>query len=132
MRVGKHSTDRKHWKLLLFFSKINLSRFEKEMKKTSQKSTVPSRIDVTSRQLILWEFSTHNSVISATTFVKNGSNFAPPRLFQAPRLLKSRNQVVQLPITISATASLKIRERFRFSHKSENKTVYCITMCTEK
>ena len=61
--------------------------------------TLPSRIDVTSRQIIFWEFSTHNSVISATTFIKNGPNFAPPRLFQAPRLLKSRNQVVQLPIT---------------------------------
>ena len=61
--------------------------------------TIPSRIDVTSRQLIFWAFFTHNSVISATTFVKKGPNFAPPLLFQAPRLLNSRNQVVQLPIT---------------------------------
>ena len=50
--------------------------------------------------LIFREFSTHDSVISGTTFIKNGPNFAPPHLFQAPRLLKSRNQVVQLPITL--------------------------------
>ena len=62
-------------------------------------STLPSPIDATSRQLIFGEFSSHNSVISATTFIKNGLNFAPPCLFQAPRLLKSRTQVVQLLIT---------------------------------
>ena len=62
-------------------------------------STLPSRIDMTSRQLIFWEFSTHNSVIPATTFIKNDPNFAPPLLFQAPRLLKSRNKVAQLPTT---------------------------------
>ena len=56
-------------------------------------------IDVTSQQLLFWEFYTHNSVISATIFIKNGPSFAPPRLFQATHLLKSRNQVVQLPIT---------------------------------
>ena len=61
-----------------------------------QHSFITSRIDVTSRQLIFLEFSTQNSVISVTTFIKNGPNFAPPHLFQAPRLLKSRNQVVQL------------------------------------
>ena len=61
--------------------------------------TLPSWIDVTSWQLIFREFSTHSSVISAITFIKNGPNFAPPRLFQAPRLLKSMNQVVQLPPT---------------------------------
>ena len=60
-------------------------------------SSLPNRLDVTA--INFWEFSTHNSVISATTFIKNGPNFAPPRLFQAPRLLKSRNQVVQLPTT---------------------------------
>ena len=61
--------------------------------------TLPSRIDVTSRQLIFREFSTHNSVISATTFIKNGPNFAPSRLFQAPRLIKSMSQIAQLPPT---------------------------------
>ena len=61
--------------------------------------TLTSRIDVASRQLILWGFSTHNSVISATTYIKIGPNVAPPRLFQALRLLKSRNRVVQLPPT---------------------------------
>ena len=65
-----------------------------------QSITLLSQIDVTSRQLILWEFYTHNSVISATKFIKNGPNFATPRLFQEPRLLKSRNQVVQLPTTL--------------------------------
>ena len=78
--------------------------------------SLPNRRDVMAINFL--KIFTHNSVNSATTFTKNGPNFAPPRLFQAPRLLKSRNQVVQLPITISATASLKIRERFRFSHKS--------------
>ena len=61
-------------------------------------STLPSWIDVTSRQLILSEFSIDNSY-SAITFIKNSPDFAPPGLFQALRLLKSRNQVVQLPIT---------------------------------
>ena len=61
--------------------------------------TLASRTDVTSWQLIFREFSTQNSVISATTFIKNRQKVAPPRLFQAPRLLKSRNQVVPLPIT---------------------------------
>ena len=78
---------------------------------------LPSQVDVTSRQLILWEISTHNSVISATTFIKNGPNFAPPRLFQAPRLLKSRNQVVQLPPTPLFQLPYH-SARFRFSHKS--------------
>ena len=41
----------------------------------------------------------NNSVISVTSFIKNGPNFALPRLFQAPRLLKLRNQVVWLPTT---------------------------------
>ena len=54
-------------------------------------------MDVTPRQLIFWEFSTHNSVISATTFIKNGLNFPPPLLFQAPRLLKSRNHILATP-----------------------------------
>ena len=76
--------------------------------------TLPSGIDVTSQQLIFWEFSTHISVISATTFIKNGPNFAPPRLFQAPRLLKSRNQVVQLPIT----------PLFQSPHHSKLKSVF--------
>ena len=73
------------------------------------KESFPSRIDMTSRKLIFWEFYTHNSVISATTFIKNGPNFAPPCLFQEPHLSKSRNQVVQLPTTlIWATRLLKI------------------------
>ena len=79
--------------------------------------TLPSQIDVTSRQLIFWEISTHNSVISATMFIKNGPNFAPPRLFQAPRLLKSRNQVFQLPPT-PLFQPQHHSARFRFSHKS--------------
>ena len=41
----------------------------------------------------------NNSVISVTSFIKNGPNFALPRLFEAPRLLKLRNQVVWLPTT---------------------------------
>ena len=61
--------------------------------------TLSSRINVTSRQLIFWEFSAHNFVVSANTFIKNGPNFALPRLFQATRLLKSRNQKVQLSTT---------------------------------
>ena len=81
------------------------------------RNTLPFRIDVTSRQLIFWEFSTNNSVIWATTFIKNGLNFAPPRLFQAPRLLKSRNQVVQLPPT-PLFQPPHHSARFRFSHKS--------------
>ena len=56
--------------------------------------TLPFQIEVTSRHLISWEISTRNFVISAISFIKNDPNFAPPRLFQAPRLLKSRNQVV--------------------------------------
>ena len=85
------------WKLLTILTKNSILDFRPVQ--DPPLATLPSRIDVTSRQLIFWEFSTHNSVISTTTLIKNGPNFAPPRLFQAPRLLKSRNQVVQLPIT---------------------------------
>ena len=60
-------------------------------------SSLPNRRDVTAINFL--RISTHNSVISTTMFIKNGPNFAPPCLFQAPRLLKSRNQVVQLPTT---------------------------------
>ena len=79
--------------------------------------TLPSQIEVTSRHLISWEISTRNSVISAMSFIKNDPNFAPPRLFQAPRLLKSRNQVVQLPPT-PLFQPPHHSARFRFSHKS--------------
>ena len=82
-----------------------------------KENTLPSQIDVTSGQLIFWEISTHNSVISATTFIKNGPNFAPPRLFQAPHLLKSRNQVDQLLSTPLFQQPLH-SARFRFSHKN--------------
>ena len=78
--------------------------------------TLPSQIEVTSRHLISWEISTRNSVISAMSFIKNDPNFAPPRLFQAPSLLKSRNQVVQLPPT-SLFQPPHHSARFRFSHK---------------
>ena len=45
-----------------------------------------SRIDVTSRQLIFWEVFTHNFLRNfnpfwAIAFIKNGLNFAQPRLF---------------------------------------------------
>ena len=60
-------------------------------------SSLPNRRDIT--VINFREFSTHISVISATKFIKNGPNFARPRLFQATRLLKSRSQVVQLPTT---------------------------------
>ena len=95
--------------------------------------TLPSRMDVTSRQLIFWEFSTHNSVISATTFIKNGPNFPTPRLFQATRLLKSRNQVVQLPTAplFQPPDHSKLENVFDFQN-CENKTVKCMTMHTEK
>ena len=77
------------------------------------------KIDVTSRQLIFWEFSTHKSIISATTFTKNGPNVAPPHLFQAPLLLKSRNQVAQLPTTplFQLTHHLKLENVFDFHIK---------------
>ena len=79
--------------------------------------TLPFQIEVTSRHLISWEISTRNFVISAISFIKNDPNFAPPRLFQAPRLLKSRNQVVQLPPT-PLFQPPHHSARFRFSHKS--------------
>ena len=62
-------------------------------------NTLSSWIDVTSQQLIFWEFSTHNSVILVTTFIKTGPNFALLRLFQTPGLSKSSNQLVQLLTT---------------------------------
>ena len=130
-----------HWKVI--HSKINLhinlmyllEPISMYLSAGLEKLTLPSWIDVTSQQLIFWEFSMHNSVISATTFIKNGPNFAPPRLFQAPRLLKSRNQVVQLPITPlfqPPTTSLKIREHFRFSHKSVKIKLLNAWLCTRK
>ena len=99
--------------------------------------TLPSRIDETSRRLIFRKFPTLNSVISATTFIKNGPNFAPPRLFQAPRLLKSRNQVVQLPITplFQPPHHSKLKNVFDFHikvKKKTKKTVKCMTMHTGK
>ena len=96
--------------------------------------TLPSRIDAKLRQLIFWEFPTHNSVISATTFIKNGPNFAPERLFQAPCLLKSRNQVVQLPITslFQPRHHSKLKNYFDFHIKVKKKPVKCMTMHTEK
>ena len=83
-----------------FFRKICILDLRNKRKsKYLCKSTLPSRIDVVPRKLIFWEFSTHNFVMSGSTFIKNGPNFASPRLYLAPRLLKSRNQVVQFPAT---------------------------------
>ena len=79
--------------------------------------TLSFQIDVTSRQLIFWGVFTRNSVISATKLIKNEPNFAPQRLLQAPRLLKSRNQVVQLSPTPLFQPPYH-SARFRFSHKS--------------
>ena len=91
--------------------------------------TLPFQIDVTSRQLIFWKFSTHKSLISATTFIKNGLNFAAPRLFHAPR-----NQVVQLPITplFQPLHHSKLENVFDFLIKVWNNTKKCMTMDTEK
>ena len=96
------------------------------------KNPFPSRIDIMSRKLIFWEFYTHKSVISATTFIKNGPNFAPPCLFQEPHLLKSRNQEVQLPTTlIWATRLLKINIKVKIKllnawlYTQKNKSFEC-------
>ena len=78
--------------------------------------TLPSRIDVAPQQLIFWEFSTRNSVIPDTTFIKIKESSSSA----------SRNSV------ISATASLKIRERFRFSHKSVKIKLLNAWLCTRK
>ena len=89
---------------------------------------------MTSRQLIFWEFSTHNSVISVTAFIKNGPNLAPPHLFQAPPLLKSRNQVVQLPQTLlfQPPHHSKLEHIFDFHIKAwiklSNAWAYCFTL----
>ena len=59
----------------------------------------------------------HHNAYSSTTFIK----------------IKESSSSASHNSVILATASLKIRERFRFSHKrSENKTVKCMTMHTEK
>ena len=128
-----------HWKVI--HSKINLHiNLMYLLKPVSmylsaglEKLTLPSWIDVTSQQLIFWEFSMHNSVISATTFIKNGPNFAPPRLFQAPLVkIKESSSSASHNSVISATASLKIRERFRFSHKSVKIKLLNAWLCTRK
>ena len=95
--------------------------------------TLPSQIEVTSRQLIFWEFSTHNSVISATTFIKSGPNIAPPCLFEVPRLLKSRNQVVQLPIIplFQPPHHSKFKSTFDFHISVEIKLLHA-WLCTQK
>ena len=109
--------------------------------------TLPSQIEVTSQQLIFWEFSTHNSVISATTFIKSGPNIAPPCLFEVPHLLKSRNQVVQLPIiplfqpphhsklesTFDFHISVKIKLLNAWLCTQKNKSFECgiVTNCSE-
>ena len=73
------------WLLLEYFARQNCFSFHRNRRDTMA--------------INFWQFSTQNSVISATTFIKNGPNFPPQCLFQAPRLLKSRNQVAQLPTT---------------------------------
>ena len=95
--------------------------------------TLPSQIEVTSRQLIFWEFSTHNSVISATTFIKSCPNFAPPCLLEIPHLLKSRNQVVQLPIILlfQPTHHSKLESIFNF-HISVKIKLLNAWLCTLK
>ena len=100
----------------------------------ASKNTLPSRIDVTSWQLIFWELSTLNSVISATTFIKNGPNFTPPRLFQVPRLLKSRNQVVQFPTTplFQPPHHAELENVFGFHIKVWKWNVKCMTKHMEK
>ena len=66
----------KSWKHLQFFSGSQDCQIIKFLRLTYSQLhyliTLPSRTDVTSRQLVFWEFSTHNSVVSATTFIKNG------------------------------------------------------------
>ena len=90
-------------------------------------------ITLPSRQLICWEFSIHNSVILATTFIKNGPNFTPSRLFQAPYLLKSRNQIVQLPITLLFQPPHHSKlECFWFSQKSVKIKLLNAWLCTQK
>ena len=111
------------WKLVpgpFVFAKNDVN-FYWQMKFWKQ-ATLPCRIDVTSRQLIFWEFFTHNSVISATTFIKNGPNLAPPRLFQATHLLKTKNRVVQLPRTplFQPPHHLKLENVFVFTYKCDN------------
>ena len=93
---------------------------------------LPNRRDATAINFL--RIFHHNSVISATTFIKNGPNFAPPRLLQAPRLLKSRNQIVYLPITplIQPLHHSKIRERFQFLHKRVKIKLKCMVTHTEK
>ena len=67
------------WKLLIIVTKNSILDFAPIQ--DPPLATLPSPIDFTSRQLIFWEFSTNNSVISATTLIKNGPNFASLRLF---------------------------------------------------
>ena len=100
----------------------------------ASKNTLPSRIDVTSWQLIFWELSTLNSVISATTFIKNGPNFTPPCLFQAPHLLKSRNQVLQLPIIplFHSSHHSKLENVFDFHIKVWKMKLLNTWLCTQK
>ena len=97
--------------------------------------TLPSRIDVTPRQLIFWEFSTQNSVISATTFIINGPNFAPPRFFffgiTVIKIKESSSSGFRNSV-ISVTASLKIRECFQFSHKNVKIKLLNAWLCTRK
>ena len=97
-RICKNKTTKEKKNVITYIMIRKTWKIE-DRKRKKERVTLPSWIDVTSHQVIFWEFSPHNSVISATIFIKNGPNFAPPRLFQATRLLKSRNQVVQLPTT---------------------------------
>ena len=80
---------------VFYFNDVRLSLFH-ELSKVDYFS-LPNRRDVTA---IIFLIIFHPQLCYFShTFIKNGPNFAPLRLFQAPCLLKSRNQVVQLPPT---------------------------------
>ena len=90
--------------------------------------TLPTRIDVTSRQLIFWEFSTYSYVYQKypkppTTTLIPGTTFIK---------IKESSTSASHKSVIPATASLKIREHFRFSHKSVKTKLFNVWLCAWK
>ena len=81
--------------------------------------SLPKYRDVTT---IFWEYSTHNSVISVSTFMP-GTTFIK---------IKESSSSAPHNSVISATASLWIRESFWFSHKSVKITLLNAWLCTRK
>ena len=85
------------WKLLTILTKNSILDFRPVQ--DPPLATLPSRIDVTSRQLIFWEFSTNNCYFSHNNYQK-WPKLCTTTLILGTTFIKIKNQVFQLPTTL--------------------------------